>query len=502
MNRFGRWSLAAMVVAAVAVASCKRASEVGPPPPGSHVGFYVTTGGSASGDGSTGSPWDMPTALSGGNGAIHAGDTVWIRGGTYLAPFTSSLTGSAAASIVVRAYPGERAIIDGVNVPNNGTEILTVDGAYTIFWGLEITNRITQRTDTRHSGIYLRDGHDIKIVNNIIHDTGMGIFGEPGAHNCEMYGNIIFNGGWQTATRSNGHSMYMKEDASGQKIIRNNIMFDMFGLGFHAYADAGTGPIDNMTIEGNIIFNSGTLSDIYTSSNILIGGEDAADNIIVQNNYTYFSPGLGAYNVRLGYTGTLNGSITFSGNYLVGAGPVLEQRFWNSANVQGNTFSGSGTMVDFRDSTNGYTWKNNSYFRDSSASAWKYLGSSYSLPSWKTQTSLGSGDHGASVPTTTAIAVIPNSYEPGRANIVVYNWGNVSSIAVSVGGILASGDQYAVWNVQTILGSPVATGTYNGGGTISVPLAGVTPTAPIGGSPAAPVQTGPAFNAFLLVKTN
>ena len=159
-------------------------------------------------------------------------------------------------------------------------------------------------------------------------------------------------------------------------------------------------------------------------------------------------------------------------------------------------------MVDFRDSTNGYTWKNNSYFRDSSASAWKYLGSSYSLPSWKTQTSLGSGDHGASVPTTTAIAVIPNSYEPGRANIVVYNWGNVSSIAVSVGGILASGDQYAVWNVQTILGSPVATGTYNGGGTISVPLAGVTPTAPIGGSPAAPVQTGPAFNAFLLVKTN
>jgi hypothetical protein len=35
-----------------------------------------------------------------------------------------------------------------------------------------------------------------------------------------------------------------------------------------------------------------------------------------------------------------------------------------------------------------------------------------------------------------------------------------------------------------------------------VPLAGVTPTPPIGGSPAAPVQTGPAFNAFLLVKTN
>jgi hypothetical protein len=331
----------------------------------------------------------------------------------------------------------------------------------------------------------------------------MGVFGEPDARNCEVYGSIIYNGGWQTATRSNGHALYMKGDAAGSKIIRNNIMFDMFGLGFHAYADAGTGPIDNMTIEGNIIFNAGTLSDIYTSSNILVGGEDEADNITIQNNYTYFSPGLGSGGARLGYQSTANGGMTFSGNYLVGGTPVLEVRFWNSGTVQGNVITGTGTLVLFADASSGYSWTNNTYYRDSTAAAWRFGSTAYSLPAWRTASGgLGTGDRGIGATGTTSVAVIPNSYESGRANIVVYNWGNLTSTTVNVGGILASGDHYEVRNVQALFEAPVASGTYNGGGTISVPLGGVTPTPPIGGSPAGPVKTGPEFNAFLLLKTS
>ena len=115
---------------------------------------------------------------------------------------------------------------------------------------------------------------------------------------------------------------------------------------------------------------------------------------------------------------------------------------------------------------------------------------------------MGAGDKGIGASSTTSIAVIPNAYEPGRANIVVYNWANQASANVIVGGILASGDHYEVRNVQDLFGSPVASGTYNGGGTITVPLAGVTPSPPIGGSPAGPVKTGPEFNAFLLLKTS
>jgi hypothetical protein len=493
--------LAALSAVVLLVGACQRAShEI--LPPGSHVGYYVATDGTSGGDGSTDNPWDMPTALSGAGGAIQPGDTVWVRGGTYFAPFTSSLNGDASASIIVRAYPGERAIIDGKDVPSNGTEILTVDGSFTVFWGLEIINSATQRTDTRHSGEYLRNAQNVKLVNLIIHDTGMGVFGEPDARNCEVYGAIIYNGGWQTATRSNGHAMYMKGDAAGTKIIRNSIMFDMFGLGFHAYADAGTGPIDNITLEGNIIFNAGTLSDIYTSSNILFGGEDAADNITIHNNYTYFSPGLGSGGARLGYTSTTNGGFTFTGNYIVGGAPVIEVRFWNGGTVQGNVVAGAGTLVSFVDASAGYNWTNNTYYRDSTQAAWRFGSTAYSLPAWRTASGLGGGDKGIGASGTTSISVIPNSYEQGRANIVVYNWGNQTTAQISVGGILASGDHYEVRNVQALFGAPVVSGTYTGGGSISVPLDGVTPTPPIGGSPAGPVKTGPEFNAFLLLKTS
>jgi len=343
---------------AVSIASCKRATEV--LPPGSRTGYYVTTSGSAAGNGSDADPWDLKTALNGASGVIHPGDTVWVRAGSYLGPFTSNMAGNAAAAITVRAYPGERAVIDGKNTPS-GQEILTVDGSYTDFWGLEVINSLTQRTDTRHSGVYLRNAQHVKLINLIIHDTGMGVFGDPGARFCEVYGSIIYNGGWETTTRSNGHALYMKGDAAGAKLLKDNVMFNMFGLGVHVYADAGTGPLYNITVDGNVVFNSGTLSD-YTNSNILAGGEDVADNITIQNNYTYFSPGLGAYNNRIGYLSTANGSLTFRNNYLVGGGPVLETRFWNTAVVQGNTLYGTGTLVDFRDADGtGYTWSSNNY---------------------------------------------------------------------------------------------------------------------------------------------
>src|SRR5947208_1851279 len=44
-----------------------------------HSGYYAATNGSSSGDGSSGRPWNLATALSGGNGKVQPGDTVWLR---------------------------------------------------------------------------------------------------------------------------------------------------------------------------------------------------------------------------------------------------------------------------------------------------------------------------------------------------------------------------------------------------------------------------------------
>lgn len=76
--------------------------------------YYAATTGSPAGSGSLGDPWDLQTALNGGKptGTLQPGDTVWVRGGLYLAPFTSHLRGAPGQPIIVRNYPGERVILD------------------------------------------------------------------------------------------------------------------------------------------------------------------------------------------------------------------------------------------------------------------------------------------------------------------------------------------------------------------------------------------------------
>ena len=70
--------------------------------------FYVAPNASSSGNGSLNSPWKLQTALDQPS-SVHAGDTIWLRGGTYVGHFTSNLNGTSSNAIVVRQYAGERA---------------------------------------------------------------------------------------------------------------------------------------------------------------------------------------------------------------------------------------------------------------------------------------------------------------------------------------------------------------------------------------------------------
>ncbi len=107
--------------------------------------------------------WCLQYALSGGGGAIQAGDTVWLHGdpqssyiGTpsvnaiYKGHFNSTLVGDSDDYIKVSSFPGEWAVIDG-NVHNNPETqtpqiggnneelILFVTGGYVRFENFEIT---------------------------------------------------------------------------------------------------------------------------------------------------------------------------------------------------------------------------------------------------------------------------------------------------------------------------------------------------------------------------
>src|SRR5512132_2896252 len=99
--------------------------------------FFVTPNASPGGAGSIKRPWSLAEALSNPSN-VKPGDTIWLRGGTYRGIFNSYLNGTAAAPIIVRQYPGERATVDGGTA--NTAALVTVWGSYTWFWGFELTS--------------------------------------------------------------------------------------------------------------------------------------------------------------------------------------------------------------------------------------------------------------------------------------------------------------------------------------------------------------------------
>lgn len=496
-RRHVAWPLLLLVAAA-----CGEKDTQGPPlPPGTHVGYYVAIDGTPSGDGSTGDPWDLQTALDGGGGTVQPGDTIWLRAGRYAGDFTSTLVGTNGSPIIVRQYPGERARIDGVGRTRS---TLTIDGAYTWFWGFELYNSSTDRTSqaARPDVVYVRDGSNIKLVHLVVHDGGIAIYTEPTAVSPEIYGCLLYNNGWQTATRGSGHGIYIKTDAT-PRLVRDNIIFNQFGFGVHAYSDLGSGGLHNIRVIGNVSFNNGAIANAGTNAsnaNILVGGEEVVDSAVITDNLTYRNPSSPQVSVRVGYPSVTDGSVTLHRNYFVGGTPIVSFETWGTATVDSNAMSGSGTTVFLTDATlAGYTWGNNLYFRDSTAVAWRYQGNTYTFANWKSTTGLGTTDQATTtLPSQPVVFLKPSAYQTGRATVVVYNWPGQGTVSVNVSGVLSNGDVYEVRNAQDwFAASPVLSGTYSGGSLV-LPLAGISGPAPIGGSGTAPPTTGPAFNVFIL----
>src|SRR5438477_4810795 len=315
--------------------------------------FYVSPGGSGSNAGTASSPWDLTTALS-SSGRVKPGDTIWLRGGTYRGTFTSRLTGTSANPIPVRQYPGGRATIDGGDSGGNG--ILLVSGSYTWYWGFEVMSSDLDRVSTqisswptdiaRGEAIQIDQttgsGVGTKFINLSVHDTRQGFSFWKEAIDAEIYGCLIYNNGWIAPDRGHGHGIYT-QNATGTKSITDNILFNQYGYGIHAYGSS-TASLNNFTIQGNAAFNNGSPAGQH-NPDILVGGAAAARHIDVLDNATYARP-FTSTTARLG-SDAANADLRVEGNTFIGFTSV---RNWSRVAVSGNTFVGSTTVAEFRPS--------------------------------------------------------------------------------------------------------------------------------------------------------
>ena len=472
-------------------ALCLAGLSAGVPPRGrllrpsaSPVGYYVSPTADTGGTGTADHPWSLSTALSGAGGRLQPGDTVWMRGGTYRGVFRTELRGLPEQWIVFRQHPGERATIDGT---------LRADGDYLAFWGFEIM----QSTPSTY-GLQANTAHG-RFINLVVHDAGnQGVSFWTPAIDAEMYGNIIYNNG----THENlDHGVYVHNEV-GTKVIADNVFFNNLARGIQIYASPKNPAIRNIRVEGNVSFNNGTISTVVPArQNLIFNAPVLTEGMVGIGNLLYFS-GPDGVNLRVGrYAAANNRDLVLRDNYAAGGRVGLEMvEPWQQATVTGNVFIGSGEMVQVggRNLTGHYQWTNNTWVRNAKARAWRHANTRYNWGNWRRATGLGDSDQVLpGPPRETKVFVRPNRYEPGRAHIVVYNWGMQSEVAIDVTGVLQEGDRYEVRNVQSVFGPPVADGVYTRG-PIHVPMAGVAPPAPVGRLARTPPRTGPAFDVFLL----
>ena len=514
-----------MVNVSVVVAAASSGST--PPPTSSGNSWYVTTSGSSSGDGSAAHPWDLATAL-GGPRSVKPGDTIWVRAGKYGAgqsnsSVSSGLIGTASAPIVVRAYPGERVTID------EWLEVGCCDGApnpsagsYTWFWGLEFAGFNPDRSagtsgppsygaTANHNAVDIW-GPGTKLINCIVHDTGGGI-SIWSAATSEATGNIVYYVGGAGPDRGHGHLFYLQNQAPSTLTINDNIAFNSFDIGVQAYGSSPGPYVQNMNFNGNAIMNAGMLYGSAADNIAIGGGTGGPSGMVLKNNYFYYpltSTSQG-YN-ELGYLWTPHaGDVVATNNYFIGGNQAIDMERWQTAVFQNNVVYSLGNdesmwILGSGESTNGYQVSGNQYYGNghftvyNGCDGWPCSGGQgMSFSSFQANTGLDSRSSYASAPSGVQTYVRPNAYEPGRANIVIFNWAMQGSVQVdlSASGIKV-GDHYVIRDAQNWYGGAVTAGTYSGG-PVTIPMTGLNIAKPVGSTPGAAVHTAPQMGTFVML---
>ena len=418
--------------------------------------WYVSPTGASGNNGSIDSPWDLQTALN-QPAAIKSGDTIWLRGGTYNGAYRSNLAGADGQPIIVRQYPGERALLDGNNAAARSSgRVLQVNGSYTWFWGFEVMSSeaappVESSGPDVPEGIVIRDSHHIKLINLVVHDmVGQGIAFWSENRDSEIEGCLVFFNGMN----SWDHGIYLQNQVGTKRVV-DNLIFQQASHGIHGYGST-VAYLDNIQLEGNTVFNNSYMVG-GSGRNILLGGGRTASNPVIASNFTYFTNF--DNNSNIGYSaGVANGQVT--GNYFIAGNVALRL-----INYSG-TFTGNVVIGEPDPSNLASIHPSNTYLATRPA-------------------------------TGSTVFVRPNPHETGRAHVTIYNWAKTATVPVNLSAAgLTNGTSFEVRDAQNYFGVPVFTGTYTGAA-VTLPMTGLSSGKPV--RFAAPAHTTAEFGAFVVV---
>ena len=478
--------------------------------------YHVSPEGSPLGDGGSRRPWDLQTALDGApdvdrHQRVRPGDTVWLHGGIYRGRFRSRLSGSADAPITVRQARDERATIECRLVDGeDGDPLLTIDGEHAIYWGFEVTCANPKRetvlagswpSDLKRGGINCRGSH-VKFINLCVHDLGNGIGFWSEAEGGEISGCLIYHNGWKGPDHGHGHGIYA-QNKRGRKRFIDNVIFNQFGYGIHCYGTSNAF-LNGFHIEGNAGFNNGCLNKKDEHNPVIfVGGGTPVRDLTITRNFIFGGT------LRCGYASdVLNGDATITDNFVNGS--VTVQNFQKII-ATGNTIIAGDTLirVEFpaKFDASQYEWNRNRYFRTGGLYPpfnWRKdeHDRADNVEDWRTATNLDSDSEMRSVaPSSPAVFIRPNQYEPGRAHVVVFNPGRIDAVEVDLSSVLKDGQNFSIFSVKDPFGTPIYMGSFNRV-SIKLPMKPTVAAKPIGMPNCDLPITEPEFGVFLVLPSN
>ncbi|HYC60361.1 MAG TPA: right-handed parallel beta-helix repeat-containing protein [Thermoanaerobaculia bacterium] len=229
--------------------------------------YFVAPGGNDHHPGTKDRPFQTITH---GVSVLKAGDELQVRGGVYRESVrVVDLHGTEGAPIRIRAYPGEKPVIDGKGTTANGLVIFSLS-SWIRFDGFEVRNG-------PKSGVLLYDVQDIKVRGNDIHhhfrfgihvvsdsDKPRGTSRNVVIESNKVHHNVQQNANGRARQWMQGIGTYR---AASVDIIDNDV-YENFGEGIDAVVS------DDVTIARNTVWDN-------FSANIYL---DNATNTRVDDN--------------------------------------------------------------------------------------------------------------------------------------------------------------------------------------------------------------------------
>ena len=465
---------------------------------------FVAVGGS----GSTCS-FKAPCAFSYAMADRTAPNTViWLRGGTYALAYlggsetTAYGKGAPGSPLLIAAYRAPGAWLDEpVTITTDGTQWsvgFNVGGHDVIYRGITFTatqnsDRTSAQpgsapTDISHMGdaVAIRTNlgplPNISFINCYWHDTAQGIAAQSGtAPGLLVYGSVIEYNGWKGSDRGHGHGGYLQTPCTGPShTLRHNLIGHNANRGVQVYGSSTTCG-NGAVFEENTFWEDSNIPPVNGDGmEFTVAGTNVSkDGRFVGNRgYTW-----GGDQFHWGQSTWPLDSMTnwtITGNYLKGELWLEPGRIKIPSGLlafTGNTIIGRGGCKPPATCNSGYKqtdFPGNTYI-DNTAPGFD-------------STSLSN-----------RVFLDPNEFQPGRANVTIFNWKRLNTVAVDLSGVVQVGAPFKVQHAEDFLGAPVLTGIYQGG-TVEFPMTNL-PQAEPAGDFTKPAPEWPEFAAFVVFQT-